>query len=110
LYLFCDLRRDQLVGHQHDICLQAGNSEERELAVIPHRAADVGAWASALRQRFQDRPVVVCLKLAKGSLIYALQKYDFLPSSGRPGEMPRSVRAESIGWPVTRMTARTLLL
>jgi hypothetical protein len=32
------------------------------------------------------------------------------PSSGHPGEMPRSVRAESIGWPVTRMTARTLLL
>jgi hypothetical protein len=78
LYLICDLRRDQLVGHQHDICLQAGNSEERELAVVPHRSADVSVWASALRQRFQDRPVVVCLKLANGPLIYALQKYDFL--------------------------------
>ena len=63
---------------KHDICLQAGKSEERELAVLPHRAAAIDAWACALRQRFQGRPVAVCLELAKGPLVYALQKYDFL--------------------------------
>jgi transposase len=63
---------------KHDICLQAGNSEEREWAVVPHRPAAIDAWASALRQRFQGRPVAVCLELAKGPLVYALQKYDFL--------------------------------
>ncbi len=63
---------------KHDICLQAANSEERELAVVPHRPAAIDAWASALRQRFGGQPVAVCLELAKGPLVYALQKYDFL--------------------------------
>src|SRR5216683_2368580 len=63
---------------KHDICLQAGNSEEREFAVVPHCPAAIDAWASALRQRFGGQPVAVCLELAKGPLVYALQKYDFL--------------------------------
>jgi len=63
---------------KHDICLQTAHSEERELAVLPHRAATIDAWASALRQRFAGQPVAVCLELAKGPLVYALQKYDFL--------------------------------
>ena len=63
---------------KHDICLQAAGSEEREWAVVPHRAAAIDAWASTLRQRFHGRPVAVCLELAKGPLVYALQKHDFL--------------------------------
>ena len=59
---------------KHDICLQAGNSEEREFAVVPHRPAAIDAWASALRQRFQGRPVAVCLELAKGPLVNALSR------------------------------------
>ena len=63
---------------KHDICLQAGNSEEREFCVLKHGAVAIDAWACALRQRFQGRPVAVCLELTKGPLVYALQKYDFL--------------------------------
>ena len=63
---------------KHDMCLQAATSEEREWAVVPHRPAAIDAWASALRQRFHGRPVAVCLELAKGPLVYALQKHDFL--------------------------------
>jgi transposase len=63
---------------KHDICMQAGDSEEREFAVVPHRPAAIDSWASALRQRFAGRPVAVCLELAKGPLVYALQKHDFL--------------------------------
>jgi hypothetical protein len=63
---------------KHDICLQAANSEEREFTVLAHRPATIEAWACALRQRFQGRPVAVCLELAKGPLVYALQKYNFL--------------------------------
>ena len=63
---------------KHDICLQVANREEREFAVLPHRADAIGAWAAALRQRFAGRPVAVGLELAKGPLVYALQKYDFL--------------------------------
>ncbi len=54
---------------KHDICLQAANSEEREFSVLLHRPAAIDAWARALCQR---------LELAKGPLVYALQKYDFL--------------------------------
>ena len=63
---------------KHDICLQAGHSEEREFAVLAHHPAAIEAWAGALRQRFGGQPVAVCLELAKGPLVYALQKYDFL--------------------------------
>lgn len=63
---------------KHDICLQAAHSEEREFTVLPHRPAAIDAWASALRQRFGGQPVAVCLELAKGPLVYALEKYDFL--------------------------------
>jgi transposase len=63
---------------KHDICLQAGSSEEREWIVVPHRAAAIDTWANTLRQRVQGRPVAVCLELAKGPLVYALQKHDFL--------------------------------
>jgi hypothetical protein len=53
---------------KHDICLQAGQSEELEFSVLKHGAVAIDAWASALRQRFQGRPVGVCLELAKGPL------------------------------------------
>jgi transposase len=63
---------------KHDICLQVANCEEREFAVLPHQAGAIEAWAAALHQRFAGRPVAVSLELAKGPLVYALQKYDFL--------------------------------
>jgi Transposase len=63
---------------KHDICLQVANCEEREFAVLPHRADAIEAWAATLRQRFGGQPVAVSLELAKGPLVYALQKYDFL--------------------------------
>src|SRR6202521_5420237 len=63
---------------KHDICLQAANSDKREFDVLVHRPDAIEQWASSLRQRFQGRPVAVCLELAKGPIVYALQKYDFL--------------------------------
>jgi hypothetical protein len=63
---------------KHDICLQVANTEKREFSVLPHRPDAIDQWACSLRQRFQRRPVAVCLELRKGPIIYALQKYDFL--------------------------------
>lgn len=63
---------------KHDICLQPANSEQREFSVLPHRPEAIEVWASSLKQRFQAQPIAVCLELAKGPLVYALQKYDFL--------------------------------
>ena len=63
---------------KHDICLQVAHSEKREFAVVLHRSDAIEQWVCSLRQRFQGRPVAVCLELAKGPLVYALQKHDFL--------------------------------
>ena len=63
---------------KHDICLQVANHEKREFAILPHRPEAIEEWAGALRQRFAGRPVAVSLELAKGPLVYALQKYEFL--------------------------------
>jgi transposase len=63
---------------KHDLCLQTADSGKREFVVLPHRADAIEAWARSLRQRFAGRPVALCLEIAKGPLVYALQKYDFL--------------------------------
>jgi len=63
---------------KHDICLQAANAARRESSVLPPPPDAIEAWTGTLRQRFQGQPIAVCLDLAKGPLVYALQKYDFL--------------------------------
>jgi transposase len=63
---------------KHDICLQVANTDTREFDVLVHRPDAIDRWACSLRERFQGRPVAVCLELAKGPLVYALQKHDFL--------------------------------
>ena len=62
---------------KHDICLQAAGSEQREFDRLLHRAEHIEQWACSLRQRFGG-PIAVCLEIAKGPLVFALQKYDFL--------------------------------
>jgi transposase len=62
---------------KHDVCLQALGSHEREFSVLPHRPEAIAQWAEALRQRFNARPIAVCLELASGPLVYALQRYAF---------------------------------
>jgi len=61
---------------RHDFCLQAANSDRREAGVVAHTPEAIVAWASALRRRFTG-PIAVCLEIAKGPLINALQRYDF---------------------------------
>jgi len=63
---------------KHDISLQSADSDRRESAVLQHRPDAIEQWARSLRQRFAGRPIAVCLEIAKGPLVYALQKYDFL--------------------------------
>ena len=61
---------------KHDICLQAGIDAPREIACIPHKVPDIHQWAQSLHQRVGG-PIAVALELAKGPLVYALQRYDF---------------------------------
>ena len=66
------------VDAKHAVCLQTADHEGREFAVLPHRVDAIEAWGGWLRQRVAGRPVAVCLEIAKGPLVYGLQKYDFL--------------------------------
>ena len=63
---------------KHDICLIDPQTGRREAAVLRHAPAAIGEWATALRARFDGRPVAVCLEQARGPLVYALLKYDFI--------------------------------
>lgn len=63
---------------KHDVCLQAAGCDKRERSVLPHRPESISQWAQDLAQRFAGRPIAVCLELAKGPLVYALQPYPFL--------------------------------
>ncbi|WP_445144985.1 hypothetical protein [Dyella sp. Tek66A03] len=64
---------------KHDFCLQPVGGEAREFGTIAHRPDAIDAWARALHQRFDGR-ITIALELAKGPVVYALQKYDFIVS------------------------------
>ena len=62
---------------KHDLCIQAAGESKREFDCIPHQMARINDWAIALHQRFGGQ-IAVAVELAKGPIVYALQKYDFL--------------------------------
>jgi len=63
---------------KHDACLQAAGSDQHEHSEIVHRPEAIERWACELRERFGGRPIAVCLEIARGPLVYALQRYEFL--------------------------------
>lgn len=63
---------------KHAVCLQAGGSTQRESDEIKHRPETIDEWARGLRARFGGKPVAIALELAKGPIVYALRKYEFL--------------------------------
>ena len=78
-YRVCRLRRHRLGGPQTRRVPAGGRLEQtRSSSVLPHRPEAIAQWAEELRQRFGGRPIAVCLELAKGPLVYALQRYPFL--------------------------------
>lgn len=63
---------------KHDICLVDPHTGRREAALLRHSPEAIDEWATALRARCDGKPVAVCLEQSRGSLIYALMKYDFI--------------------------------
>ena len=62
---------------KHDFCLLGAGSQQRELGMVAHRPETIDQWARALYQRFGG-PIAVCLEIAKGPLVHALQRYEFI--------------------------------
>ena len=63
---------------KHDVCLKAAGSDRYERSVIAHRPEAIERWAHGLRERFAGQPIAVCLEIARGPLVSALQRYEFL--------------------------------
>ena len=57
--------------------LQERGTDRREFGCFAHDVERIDEWANALHQRFGG-PIAIALELAKGPIVYALQKYDFL--------------------------------
>ena len=62
---------------KHDFCLEVANSELREFGTMDHSPEEIAKWAYSLRDRLGG-PIAVCLELAHGPLVSALQQYEFL--------------------------------
>jgi transposase len=63
---------------KHDVCLLDCATGQREFTIVDHSPTALDLWADSLRQRYPSRQVAVCLEQARGPLVYALLKYDFL--------------------------------
>jgi transposase len=63
---------------KHDVCLKVAGSDACEHEVIEHRPQEIERWACGLRERFAGRPIAVCLEIARGPLVSALQRHQFL--------------------------------
>jgi transposase len=63
---------------KHDICLQAQDSKDLEYCVIKHTPESIEEWALSLQERFNNRPVAICLELKAGPVVYALLKCHFI--------------------------------
>jgi transposase len=63
---------------KHDFCLRATGAEREEYGVMGHLPEAIDQWAKGLAARFPGRKIAVCLEPSKGSLLYALLKYDGL--------------------------------
>lgn len=62
---------------KHDVQLLEEGAEEAEHLVIKHGAEAIEAWVEKLRERFgKEARIAVCLELAKGPIVSALEKYD----------------------------------
>jgi hypothetical protein len=71
---------------KHDICLYDPITQQFEFSVIGSQPEAIAAWAEGLRKRFAGGAILfqrryanaICTKQKRGSLIYALCKYEFL--------------------------------
>lgn len=90
--------------------MQAANIDQREFTCFPHQTNRIEEWALGMHRRFGGT-IAIALELAKGRIVYALQKYDFfvlfpinsftLAKIGKPlnPAVPKTISAmQSLRW------------
>jgi Transposase len=63
---------------KHDLCLVDCSTDRKEFHTITHKPEALDKFLFQLRARFSGRLIAVALEQARGPLIFALLKYDFL--------------------------------
>lgn len=61
----------------HDVFLESADGKTERVR-LPHRAEKLHAWFKELGQRFQQRPVALCLEACLSALLPILLEYPFL--------------------------------
>jgi transposase len=62
----------------HDFCLQEAGSGRVETGRIEQDPRALAEWIAGLRQRFDGRPIGICLETSRGPLVAALMQHDFI--------------------------------
>lgn len=63
---------------KHDLCLLDATTGEKEFLQLAHKPEVLDAFLTQLRQRYPHQPIAVGVEQARGPLLFALLKYDFL--------------------------------
>lgn len=63
---------------EHAFCILPADGGAAQHGVLKQQAEAIADWVSALRKRFGERRVAICLEQSRGALIYTLMAYDFL--------------------------------
>jgi transposase len=63
---------------QHAACLSPADTLLPEQFTIQHTPEAIAEFVAMLRARFGGRPVAIALEQARGALLYALMRYEFL--------------------------------
>jgi len=63
---------------KHDVCLHVCATGNEESKVIENTPEALDEWILQLRERFEGRPVAICLEQAQGMLVYILMAHDFI--------------------------------
>jgi transposase len=63
---------------KHALSLRAAGSTVIERTILEQTPEALAAWANALRTRFPNGQIAVCLEQARGALLWALMQYEHL--------------------------------
>ncbi len=63
---------------KHDLCLLDATTGTKEFLRLAHKPEVLDAFLTQLRARYPQQPIAVGLEQARGPLLFALLKYDFL--------------------------------
>jgi transposase len=63
---------------EHSVCLVAAGSKKTETWTVKHTPEELEAWLTRLRERFEGKPVAVCLEISRGPLVSALLRHPFV--------------------------------